>query len=72
MAIFFESFPNTITADNDEVIVSAQFDTLNIWMPGNGLLMILQIGSLFIMVVAEASGKVEVVVDATAFYFRTR
>ena len=72
MAILFVSFPDTVTAYDDEIIIAAEFDTLNIWMSGNGLPMIFQIVILFVMVVAEASGKVEMIVDATALYFRAR
>jgi hypothetical protein len=41
LSIFFVSLPDAITAYNDEVIVTAQLDALDIWVTGDSLTVVL-------------------------------
>jgi hypothetical protein len=51
LSLLLVSLPDSVTSHNDEIVVFAQLDHLDIGVSCNGLAMILEIDILFIVVV---------------------
>ena len=72
MAVLLIPFPNSITADQDKVIVLAELDCLDVGMASDSLAVVLQASVFLIVEIAQAPRKVQVVVNASSFNFVTR
>jgi hypothetical protein len=72
LSVLLVAFPDAVAADHDEVVIAAELDGLDVGVASDGLAVVLERAILFVVVVAEAAGEVEVVVDASALHLRPR
>lgn len=72
MPVFLIPLPNTITADQNEVVVLAEFDSLDIGVASDGLAVVLELRIFLVVEVAEAARQVEMVINASSFNFGPR
>jgi hypothetical protein len=70
LTVVLETLPDSVAADDDEVVVLGEFDNLDVGVAGNGLPVVLQLHALLVVEIPQTAGQIEVVVDASVLHLR--
>lgn len=72
MSFFLVSFPHAVATYDDKIIVTTELDGLDVGVTRDGLPVVLKSAILFVVVIAKAARKIEMVVDAASLNLRSR
>jgi hypothetical protein len=68
LTVLLVPFPDTVATDDNKVIIFTNFNSFDIRMPRDRLSVIFQVRVLLVVEISQTSGKIQMVINATAFH----